>query len=116
MEYLVNTKSLQLGKETHSVSTQRSTAVCSSHPSQVKETALVGAQIVLAVLERGQQVLQQDPDPRCLEWVGGRFHSKVGNPRGQLLQGSKAVLEQFQGDGGGGPIHQTHRIAPHRWQ
>jgi hypothetical protein len=33
-----------------------------------------------------------------------------------LLQGSKAVLEQFQGDGGGGPIHQTHRIAPHRWQ
>ena len=112
MEYLVNTKSLQLGKETHSVSTQRSTAVCSSHPSQVKETALVGAQIVLAVLERGQQVLQQDPDPWCLERVGGCLHAEVGDPRGQLLQGSKAVLEQFQGDGGSGQWgHQSDATA-----
>ena len=70
--------------------------------SQVKETALIGAQVVLAVLEASQQVLKQDPDPRCVEWVRRRRHAKVGDTRGQLLQGSKAVLEQFQGGDGGG--------------
>ena len=30
---------------------QHSAAFCSSHPSQVKKTPLVGAQVVLAVLE-----------------------------------------------------------------
>ena len=80
--------------------------------SQVKKTSLVGAQVVLAVLKRGEQVLQQDPDPWCLEWVGGRLHTEVGDPRGQLLQGSKAVLEQFQGDGGSGQRrHQSDATA-----
>jgi hypothetical protein len=74
---------------------------CLAGDLQVEETALVGPQVALAVLERGQQVLQQDPDPRCLEWIGGRLNPKVGDARGQLLQGSKAVLEQLQGDGGG---------------
>jgi hypothetical protein len=70
--------------------------------SGVKQTAFVGAKVVFAVLEGDQRVLKQDPDPRCLEWVGGRLHTEVGDPCGQLLQGSKAVLEQFQGDGDGG--------------
>ena len=90
--------------------TQHSAAVCSSHPSQVKETTLVGPQIVLTVLEGDQQVLMQDPDTWRLEWVGGLLHAEVGDPSGQLLQGFKAILEQFQGDSGGGEggIGQTH--------
>ena len=49
---------------------QHCAAERSSHPSQVKETPLVGAQVVLAVLERGQQVLQQDPYPEVpgVDW------------------------------------------------
>ena len=30
------------------------------------------------------------------------IHPKVGDACGELLKGSKAVLEQFQGDGGSG--------------
>ena len=37
-------------------------------------------------------------------WVGVLcgIHPQVGDPCAELLQGSKAVLEQFQGDGGSG--------------
>ena len=91
---------------------QHPAALCSIHPSQVKETSLVGAQVVLAMLKRGQQVLKQDPDPCCLERVGGCLHTEVGDPRGQLLQGSKAVLKQFQGDSGSGQTrHQSDATA-----
>ncbi len=62
---------------------QHSATVWSSDPSQVKGTALACAQVVLAVLERGQQVLQQDPDPRCLEWIGGCLHTEIGNAAGR---------------------------------
>ena len=81
---------------------QHSAAVCSSHPSESKETTLVGAKVVLTVLERDQQVLKQDPDTWRLERVRGRLDTEIGDLRGQLLQGSKAVLKQFQVDAGSG--------------
>jgi len=36
------------------------------------------------------------------------IHPQVGDPCGELLQGSKAVLEQFQRDGGSG--ERGHRL------
>ena len=60
----------------------------------------MGTEVVLALLEGGQQVPKQGPDPWCLDWVGGSHHTEFGDPRSQLLQSSKAVLEQFQGDEG----------------
>ena len=69
---------------------------------QVDGTGRVDPKVVLALLKGDQQFLQQNPDPRCLGRVFCGIHPQVGNPCGELLQGSEAVLEQFQGDGGSG--------------
>ena len=65
-------------------------------------TSRVSAKVVLALLQGDQEFLQQDPDSWCLGRVLRGIHPEVGDPCGELLQGSKAVLEQFQGDGGSG--------------
>jgi len=59
---------------------------------QVKGTGRVDLKVVLALLEGHQQFLQQNPDPWCLGWVLCGIHPQVGDPCGELLQGSKAVL------------------------
>jgi len=70
--------------------------------SKVKRTGRVDPKVVLALLEGHQQFLQQDPDPWYLGRVVSGIHTEVGDPCGELFQGSEAVLEQFQGDGGSG--------------
>ena len=69
---------------------------------QVEGTGRVDPKIVLALLKGHQQFLKQDPDPWRLGRVLCGIHPEVGDPCGELLQGSKTVLEQFQGDGGSG--------------
>jgi len=69
---------------------------------QVKRTGRVDLKVVLALLQGHQQFYQQDPDPWCLGRVFCGIYPQVGDPCGELLKGSKAFLEQFQGDGGSG--------------
>ena len=63
-------------------------------------TRRVSAKVVLALLKGDQEFLQQDPDPWCLCRVFCGIHTEVGDSRGELLKGSKTVLEQFKRDEG----------------
>ena len=63
-------------------------------------TRQISAEIVLALLKGDQEFLQQDPDPWRLSRICDGIHTEVGDARGELLKGSKAVLEQFKRDGG----------------
>ena len=68
--------------------------------SKIWMTRRIGAKVVLALLKGDQEFFQQDPDPWCLSRVCSGIHAEVCDARGELLNGSKAVLEEFKRDGG----------------